>query len=79
MFHLRGTGIYAAEWYAGNPSIREALKDDLQNSCTWFKEAFPVADDFEAIWGLSPSRMNSIWLLKRVIDCIESKEYLSFD
>ena len=79
MFHLRGTGIYAAEWYANNPLIREAFRSDLQNDCMWFKEAFPAAVDFDAIWGLSPSRMNSIWLLKRVIDCIESKEYLSFD
>ena len=79
MFHLRGTGIYAAEWYARNPSIREALRQDLQNDCEWFKEAFPAVVDFEAIWGLSPSRMNSIWLIKRIIDCIESKGYLSFD
>ncbi|MDM8274169.1 hypothetical protein [Enorma phocaeensis] len=79
MFHLRGTGIYAAEWYANDPSIKEALRCDLQNDCGWFKEAYPAACDFDAIWGLSPSRMNSIWLLKRVIDCIESKAYLSFN
>ena len=79
MFHLRGTGIYAAEWYANNPSIERALREDLQNNCGWFKTAFPASSDFEAIWGLSPSRMNSIWLLKRIVDCIESKGYLSFD
>lgn len=78
MYHLRGTAIYAAEWYANDSTIRKALEDDFSNACRWFKEAFPAASDVDAIWGLSPSRMNSIWLLKRVIDCIETESYLSF-
>ncbi len=77
-FLLRGSGIMAHEWHARNRSIREAFLADARSPNAWFYEAFPAARDYEAVWGMSPSRMNSVWDLKRLVDCIEDKAYLSF-
>ena len=79
MFLLRGSGIMADEWYARHPAIRSAFVEDMSNDCAWFYEMFPDTSNFENVWRMSPSRMNSIWALKRLVDCIESKRYLAFD
>ena len=76
---LRGSGILGAEWYSRHPAIRASFIDDMNSPNRWFREAFPAINNTEAIWGLSPSRMNAVWDMKRVIDCIESKNYLEFD
>lgn len=75
---LRGSGIMAAEWYARHNAVRSAFVNDMTNSCKWFYEAFPVVRDYQSIYEMSPSRMNAIWELKRLIDCIETKYYLEF-
>lgn len=79
MFLLRGSGIMADEWYARHSAIRRAYVEDMTSSGSWFYEMFPLTEDYEKVWSMSPSRMNCIWELKRLIDCIELKRYRRFN
>ena len=79
VFLLRGSGIMAQEWYARHPAIREAFLEDMTSQCEWFFAMFPCTRKYEEIWQMSPSRRNAVWELKRLIDCIETKRYLSFE
>lgn len=76
-FVIRGTGIYAGEWYSNHPAVREAYLSDMTNGCGWFYEVFPAAREYEKVWGMSFSRRCGVWELKRIIDCIETQAYLS--
>ena len=77
-FAMRGSGIMTDDWYSRHPAIRKAFLEDMTSPCKWFYELFPSARDYEGIWNMSPSRMNSLWEAKRVVDCMESKRYLEF-
>ncbi len=78
-FLLRGSGIMAQEWYAGHSAIHEAFFEDMSGKCEWFYTMFPITKEFKNVWRMSPSRRNAVWELKRLIDCIETKRYLSFE
>ena len=77
-FVIRGSGIMAEEWHAKNSAIREAFAEDMTNASGWFYELFPAAKDWEAVWRMSPPRKNSVWLVKRLVDAIESRRYWDF-
>ena len=79
IFLLRGSGIMAQEWHARHPAIRKAFLEDMTSQCEWFFAMFPSAEKYEKVWRMSPSRRNSVWELKRLVDCIETKRYLSFE
>ena len=78
-FMMRGSGIMTDDWYSRHPAIRKAFLEDMTSPYKWFYELFPSAQDYEGIWNMSPSRMNSLWEAKRVVDCMESKRYLEFE
>ena len=77
-FVIRGSGIMAEEWHRNDPIVRAAFKADFGNNCQWFYEIVPVARDYEGIWKMSAARKNSIWEMKRLIDCLERKDYQNF-
>ncbi len=77
-FLLRGSGIKADEWYSNNKIVREAFYEDFNNGCKWFDLICNVKSFPDDIWKLSPGRKNSIWELKRLIDCIETRKYINF-
>lgn len=79
MFLLRGSGIMADEWYARHKAIRSAFVEDMTSKGTWFYRLFPLTEEYEKVWAMSPSRMNCIWELKRLIDCIEFGRYREFN
>lgn len=77
-FVLRGSGIMAEEWYRNNQYIREAFIEDMVNECEWFYAMIPAAKDIEGVWAFSPARRNSVWEVKRLVDCLERKTYCEF-
>lgn len=77
-FALRGSGIMTDDWYSRHRVVRELFIEDMANSCEWFYELIPAARDYEGVWEMSPARMNTIWEAKRLIDCIENKNYLEY-
>lgn len=78
-FVARGSGIMAEEWYRNHPAIRKAFHEDMGNDCTWFYELVPGAREVDSVWKMSPARKNSIWEMKRLVDCIETRRYLEFE
>lgn len=78
VFSLRGSGIMADEWYANNPLVKKEFMIDMNNESTWFRSMFPASENVELIWRMSPARKNSIWDVKRLIDCIEQGTYMNF-
>lgn len=77
-FVARGSGIMAEEWYRNNKFVRNAFLEDMNNKNVWFYKLVPAAANYRSIWKMSPARMNSIWEMKRLIDCIEDKKYMEF-
>lgn len=77
-FLIRGSGIKADEWYSNNRTLKEELFKDFNNECQWFDSLLKTKSNPDEIWKLSPGRKNSIWELKRLIDCIERQEYKAF-
>lgn len=77
-FLLRGSGIKADEWYSNNTVVAQLFYEDFRNKCVWFDKLMNIKSDPAAIWRLSPGRKNSIWELKRLVDCIETKRYMDF-
>ena len=69
----------ADEWYARHKAIRSAFVEDMTSKGTWFYRLFPLTEEYEKVWSMSPSRMNCIWELKRLIDCIEFERYREFN
>lgn len=51
----------------------------MGNDCTWFYELVPGAREVDSVWKMSPARKNSIWEMKRLVDCIETRRYLEFE
>lgn len=78
MYTLRGSGIMADEWYSKNAIIRKAFYEDMNSACEWFYEALPEARNADGVWKMSPTQKNALWEMKRLVDCIEEKRYLSF-
>ena len=78
IFLIRGSGIKSDEWYSNDKVVKKEFFLDFQNGCTWFDKVLEVNSNPKEIWKLSPGRKNSIWELKRLIDCLEKKEYNSF-
>ena len=77
-FLVRGSGIKADEWYANHKIVKQAFYEDFTNDCKWFDRLCAIKSDPGSLWKLSPGRKNSIWELKRLIDCIETKKYKKF-
>ena len=78
-FLIRGSGIKADEWYSNHKEVKLAFFEDFNNGCKWFDKLMNIKSNPDNIWKLSPGRKNSIWELKRLIDCIETKRYMNFN
>ena len=77
-FVARGSGIMAEEWYRNDPVVKASFMEDFRNDCRWFYELIPAARDYEGVWKMSPARKNSIWEMKRLVDCLERSDYRDF-
>lgn len=78
-FVVRGSGIMAEEWYRSHPAVRQAFEEDMGSECAWFYELVPGAREVDSVRRMSPARKNSIWEMKRLVDCIETQRYLEFE
>lgn len=76
---VRGSGIQADERYAKHPVIKESFMRDFSNQTSWFWSIFDGGATAEDIWMLSPTRKNSIWFVKTLVDCLERRDYLESD
>lgn len=75
---IRGDGAHIAPKYWKDKKVYESFLSDMNNKCTWFYRIFNIKDHVNDIRHTNYRLMNSLWNIKRIIDCIEMKEYINF-
>lgn len=75
---FRGDGAHIAPKYWKKKKVYQSFLSDMNNKGTWFYRIIPIEGHVNDIRHTNYRLMNSLWNVKRIIDCIEMKEYMEY-
>lgn len=75
---IRGDGAHIAPKFWKDKKVYQSFLSDMNNKCVWFYRIFNIENHVNDIRHTNYRLMSSLWNVKRIIDCIETKEYMNY-
>lgn len=78
MFIFRGNGTNIAEHHFNKKYAYKEFINDMNNPTNWFYDIFDIKDDIDEFLKGPYNLAIEIWGLKKLLDIIETKQYVEF-